>query len=265
VTVWTDATAGDGPLRAIQDDRRRNQQSRTARTAQATSVSEGVFRVHSGARIVVEDAGNIEVNDAGDIIIRGGALRMTNEDDTIGLVFIGTNASGVAVWRFSHGNGDPAFGLFGSTDRSYWAGLDRLGNELVSNDSETGVGLARPYLNIPMVPSTGTSVATGGPFWPAFTNVAYQEVMHGITTLWHPRISIGVGTNAPSGTVDWQLQVDGVVAGSASGTTVATFDVPGWGSTIEPNGTSHSVQLWARNTAGVQSRVIVDRCYSLQS
>jgi hypothetical protein len=134
---------------------------------------------------------------------------------------------------------------------------DPSNNIIFENDSATGVGLARPYLNIPMYPSTGTSVVVGGPFWPSFTNVAYQEVMHGITTLWHPRIRIGVA-------VEWQLRVDGTVIGSATGAGNVTGDVPGWGTTTLP-GDQRSVQLWCRNTSGTASRVITDYCYGLQS
>jgi hypothetical protein len=89
-------------------------------------------------------------------------------------------------------------------------------------------------------------------------------VFHGFSTIWHPRISVGVQQNVTAGTVEWQLRLDGVTAGSGSGGTTATFDVPGWGTTITP-GTVRSVQLFARNTSGTQSRVNVDRCYGLQS
>jgi len=141
---------------------------------------------------------------------------------------------------------------------------DPSNNIIFENDSATGVGLARPYLNIPMYPSTGTSVVVGGPFWPSFTNVAYQEVMHGITTLWHPRIRIGVAVSITAGSLEWQLRVDGTVIGSATGAGNVTGDVPGWGKTTLP-GDHRSVQLWCRNTSGTASRVITDYCYGLQS
>jgi hypothetical protein len=141
---------------------------------------------------------------------------------------------------------------------------DPSNNIIFENDSATGVGLARPYLNIPMYPSTGTSVVVGGPFWPSFTNVAYQEVMHGITTLWHPRIRIGVAVSITAGSLEWQLRVDGTVIGSATGAGNVTGDVPGWGTTTLP-GDQRSVQLWCRNTSGTASRVITDYCYGLQS
>jgi len=218
---------------------------------------DGTMAVAGGASIVLTDGGGIRIN--------GGSLRMTNADNTKGLLYFGDTDSGTRTWLFSFPNGEVAFGLLASSSPGYWGGLDHAANLLISNDAASGVGFAKPYLNIPMVPSSGTSVVVGGPFWPAFTNTSYQEVMHCITTLWHPRIAIGVGTNTTSGTVDWQLRIDGTTAGSASGTTSGTFAVPGWGSTIKPDGVAHSVQLWCRNTSGTQSRVIVDRCYGLGS
>lgn len=141
---------------------------------------------------------------------------------------------------------------------------DPSGNAIFENDAATGVGLAQPYLNIPMYPSSGTSVVVGGPFWPSFTNVAYQEVMHGITTLWHPRIRMGVAVSITAGSLEWQLRVDGTVIGSATGNNNVTGNVPGWGTTTLP-GDQVSVQLWCRNTSGTPSRVITDYCYGLQS
>lgn len=218
---------------------------------------DGGMTVAGGASIVLNDGGGITIN--------GGSLRMTSQDGTKGLAYFGDNADDTGrTWLFSFPNGETAFGLLGSSGVGFWGGNDLAGNIVLSNDAASGVGLARPWLNIPMVPSSGTSMVAGGPCWPAFTNTSYQEVFHCITSLWHPRISIGVGTNAPSGTVDWDLRVDGVSAGGGSGTTSTTVSVPNWGTTTLP-GHTKSVQLWARNTAGVQSRVIVDRCYSTQS
>lgn len=235
--------------RAIQDLRQQLQNLTSGRRLEDASI---------GAR-------GLRLLDGGSLTITGGAIRMTDETGSVGLLYFGPSSVGNPTWLFSFDDGEIAGGLYGTPGSTYWNWNDRGGDSILASDGQTGVGLSRPYLNIPMVPSSGTSVVVGGPFWPAFTNTSYQEVFHCITTLWHPRISIGVGTNAPSGTVDWQLQIDGALMGSNSGTTSGTYAIPGWGSTIKPDGVAHSVQLWARNTSGVQSRVIVDRCYSLQS
>lgn len=179
------------------------------------------------------------------------------------LAFFGKESDGDPLWMLMYGGPDGQSAIR-IVDANYLLISSRNGNEVFATDGLSGSGLAKPYLNIPMYPSTGTSVVVGGPFWPAFTNVAYQEVMHGITTLWHPRIRMGVNVDTSAGTVEWQLRLDGTVLASSSGDSFVTGSVPGWGSTIIP-GDQHSVQLYARNTSGVQNRLTVDYCYGLQS
>lgn len=171
-----------------------------------------------------------------------------NEGEPLTILYYGDSASTRAI-QIANGN---------------WLSLrDTNGTPIFENDSATA-GIARPYFNIPMVPSSGTSVVVGGPFWPSFTNAAYQEVMHGFTSLWHPKVTIGVGTSVTAGAVDWDVRFDGVSAGTSSGSGTLTVDVPGWGSTTNP-GDVRSLQLFCRNTSGTPSRVIVDRCYGRQT
>lgn len=219
-----------------------------------------------------------------DLEVTAKLFRFVTEDG-YSLAFFGKESDGDPMWVLYYGGADEqaslrivdgthllmyyrdgsvAMRLQGNAGSQFLAINDETGNEVFSTDAASLTGLARPYLNIPMVPSSGTSVVVGGPFWPAFTNVNYQEVMHGFTSLWHPRIAIGISQSVTAGTIEWQLRVDGVTAGSSSGSGNATFDVPGWGSTINP-GNVHPVQLFARNTSGTQSRLIVNRCYGVQS
>jgi hypothetical protein len=220
----------------------------------------------SGRRL--EDASigarGIRLLDGGELTVFGGAIRMTDATGSVGLLYFGPNSAGQPSWFFSFDDGELAGGLFGSPGSTYWSWGDRQGNGILSSDGLTGVGLAEPSLNIYMVPSAGTSVGTGGPFWPEFVNSSFQEVMHSITKLWHPRISIGVDTSTASGTVEWQLRIDGVTAGSGVDNESHDFEIPGWGDTVKP-GAQRSVQLWARNTLGTASRLIVDRCYGTKS
>ena len=192
-----------------------------------------------------------------------GQVRFMTKEDGFIQVYIGSDTDSIPLTILYYGDDAEAKALMvnGQNSITVW---DPEANLIFANDAQTRVGLARPYLNIPMYPSTGTSVVVGGPFWPAFTNVAYQEVMHGITTLWHPRIRMGASVNTAAGTVEWQLRLDGVVMASTSGNNTVTAEVPGWGTAITP-GEQHSVQMYARNTSGTQSRVMVDSCYGLQS
>jgi len=191
-----------------------------------------------------------------------GQVRFRTSGDEYDQVYFGSDTDGIPLTILFYGDAE-------STRAIQIAGRNSLiirdtgGNNIFSNNS-ANVGIARPYFNIPMVPSTGTTVATGGPFWPAFTNASYQEVMHGFTTLWHPKVSIGVSTSVTAGAVDWEVRFDGVTAGSSSGSGTLTVDVPGWGSTTNP-GDLRSLQLFCRNTSGTQSRVMVDRCYGRQT
>lgn len=197
----------------------------------------------------------------GDINIVARYFRLVTMDGNP-QVFFGRGTSGEALSVLYYGDSAATRAI--QIQRGNSLSLrDTSSNVIFSNDTES-VGIARPYFNIPMYPSSGTSVGTGGPFWPQFTNTAYQEVMHGITTLWHPRIRIGVATNTSSGTVEWQLRQDGTVLGSNSGTGFLTANVNGWGDTTNP-GDQRSIQLWCRNTSGAASRVITDYCYGLQS
>lgn len=192
-----------------------------------------------------------------------GQVRFRTKNDEYDQMYIGSDTDGDPLTILYYGDSASTRAIQ-IANRNSLSLRDTGGRIIFENDSASGAGIGRPYFNIPMVPSNGTSVVVGGPFWPAFTNVAYQEVMHCITTLWHPRIRMGVSVNTSGGTVEWQLRIDGTVLASSSGNTSVTGDVPGWGTTLTP-GSQVSVQLWARNTTGVQNRVIVDSCYGLQS
>lgn len=231
-------------------------QLQTARTAEATSVGANGLRFHSGGSATFEDGGGVFIEE-------GGTLRVTDANG-VTIAYFGGFTDGTFGWNFRYDSDDPLFTRQGVEGQQFWGFWDQNGHLIFTSDGVTGTGLGRPYLNIPMVPSSGTSVGTGGPFWPQFTNSSFQEVMYRITTLWHPRITVGVNTDTTSGTVEWELRINGVTAGSGSGDGSGTFEIPGWGDTILP-GHQKSVQLWARNTLGTASRLMVDNCYGTQS
>lgn len=192
-----------------------------------------------------------------------GQVRFRTPNDAYDQMYIGADTLGQPLTILYYGDASSSRAVQ-IANRNWLSLRDPQGTIIFENDAASTVGIGRPYFNIPMVPSTGTSVVVGGPFWPAFTNVAYQEVMHGFTTLWHPKVTIGVATSVTAGAVDWDVRFDGVSAGTSSGSGTLTVDVPGWGTTTNP-GTTRSVQLFCRNTSGTQSRVMVDRCYGRQT
>lgn len=198
-----------------------------------------------------------------DLTFNLGQIRFLAKDSGYDQAYFGYGVSGLPLTTLYYGDeaSTPALTISGTNSMILF---DSSGRQIFTNDSASGTGIGRPYFNIPMVPSSGTTVAVGGPFWPAFTNAAFQEVMHSITTIWHPKIAVSLNQSVTAGTIDWELRVDGVTAGSASGSGSLTVDVPGWGTTNNP-GAQVSVQIFARNTSGTQSRLMVDRCYGRQT
>jgi hypothetical protein len=192
-----------------------------------------------------------------------GQIRFLTNGEGYNQVYIGLDSNGNPLTILYYGDAASTRALQ-VANRNWIKISDPHGNEIFGNDAASEYGISRPYLNIPLVPSSGTSVGTGGPFWPQFTNAAYQEVLHGITTLWHPRIAFSIATSVTAGAVDWELRIDGTTIGTGSGTGGSTFSITGWGTTFTV-GQQVSVQVFCRNTSGTASRVIADRCYGTQS
>jgi len=222
----------------------------------------------SGRRL--EDASigarGLRLLDGGSLTINGGAIRMTDETGSVGLLFFGPGTDGHRIWAFSFDDGEFAFGLQGSVGRSYWAGYDRQGNLLMANDGQTGVGLARPYLNYRLVPSSEAQI-TGTSFVPSHTSTSFVTLWQGINPVFHPRVTIGIVPNTSGGgTAHWRLLVNGAdVTGDQTGTQIKTVSIPGWGDTVKPgNALSFEVQGYI---AGGGTRVVlqVDRFHANQS
>jgi len=221
--------------------------------------------IEGGSGLDVNDQGDVNLNDGSTLTINGGSLRMTSQDGTVGLLYFGPGTGGDGrTWQFSFPDGEAAFGLLGYTGAGFWGGKDNAGNLILSNDAGSGSGLARPYLNIPMVPSTASQHQSGGPFWPATNSSSYVELMHGFTTIWHPRIAFGMDTAASGGATEWRLLISGDLIASGSGDVSGTYDIPGWGDTIDP-GNEKVIQVEVRNTTGNVSWAQVDKCYGTQS
>lgn len=220
----------------------------------------------SGRRL--EDASigarGLRLLEGGTLTIFGGALRMTDETGSVGLLYFGPTDAGRPTWAFSFDDGELAGGLFGSPGSTYWTWYDRSGNELFAMDGQTGVGLSRPYLNIPMYPSLSSQHQTAGPFWPATNSSSLVELFHGFTTVWHPKIAFGMDTTASGGATEWELRISGALIASGSGDVSATYSIPGWGTTVNP-GDEKVVQVLVRNTTGSVSWCQVDKCYGRQS
>lgn len=224
--------------------------------------------IQGGRRL--EDASigarGLRLLNGGSLTISGGALRMNSIDGSIGLVYFGDAAGGTGArtWLFSFPSGKIAFGLISASGQGIWGGRDNTGNLILANDATSGTGLGRPYLNIPIYPSRNSQQHTGGPLWPATDSANYVELMHGFTTIWHPRLAFSMGTAATAGTTQWRLLLSGTEIASGSGNVSAEYDIPGWGDTTNPDD-EHVIQVQVRNTDGGISWAQVDRCYGLQT
>jgi len=145
---------------------------------------------------------------------------------------------------------------------------DPSGNAIFENDSATGVGLAQPYLNYYLVPSTSAETDGSGAFSliPSTTSVAYIGLYEGTNSLWHPSFSYRVFvTTAGGGNADWQILFDGTVAASGTGTGAGVAAVPGWGTVYNP-GSDANVTVNLRATGGAtRAYVSVTRMYGRQS
>jgi hypothetical protein len=206
---------------------------------------------------------------AQELTMRGGSIRMTSRDGTTGLLYFGDFGDGSRGWAFSFVDGSTAFFSAGTPDAPIWVLRDSSGNNVVRNDGASGVGLARPYLNYRLVPSSSAHfVGEGtGSGWPSTTNTTATKMLQGINTVWHPRVSVGVGTlTTGGGSANWRLEINGVdVTGTISGSGTQTVNVPGWGTTIQPGAAvGFDVFGWAAGGA-TRAWFQCDRLYGLQS
>lgn len=222
----------------------------------------------SGRRL--EDASigarGLRLLDGGSLTISGGAIRMTDETGSIGLLYFGPNSAGIRTWAFSFEDGETAVGLYGAPGSTYWAWNDRGGNEVASADGQTGIGLSRPYVGLRMVPSPEAQVFTTS-FYPSHTNTSYTRLMYGFNPVFHPKVEIGVATSTTGGgSAEWRLLINGTdTTGTVTGSASRTVAIPDWGDSVKPGHTAEFT-IEAR-AAGGATRVLVncDKFFARQS
>jgi hypothetical protein len=165
--------------------------------------------------------------------------------------------------QISYANGNRAIRIDGAVGSQIIRIFDQDGNEVFGTDGlSNGVGLSRPYLSYPMVPTVNAMIE-GTVFVPSTRSAAYVSIYEGRSHVWHPRISYDIGVSA-TGTTDWRLLVDGTVVFTGSASASGDFAIPGWGSTVNPDDTV-TFTLEARNTGAGFSRIMVRRFEGRQS
>lgn len=215
-------------------------------------------------------AGGLRVLDGGDITIDGGNLKVVDENGTT-IVHFGALSAGSIGWTFRYDDGTALFNRQGVPGQQFWAFFDPSGNIVVSNDSVTGVGLAKPYLPYNLLPTENAEPGTTV-LWPSTTaTTAGTDLIGGVVPIQHPRIRIAATVLTDGGgTGHWRLSAVSstqttVLVEDETGFAAHTVDVPGWGSDIEfGDEVSLLIDGWVTG-GGTRAYVQYDRCYGLGS
>lgn len=246
-------------IRQLQDEVRALQ---TARRGEHTSVGEGGTRWHSGGSATFEGGGGVEVRDGGDIeVLDGGELRIRSGSLSLfspsgeRLVLFGTIVQGgenSRGWIFSFDQGDDepttAFSLGGDPGQQFWSLRDHDGNILVSNDSVSGGGLARPYIPMPLPKPVGVG------HWSSTDSASFAAIDRSSAANQHPWIAVSFSAFAEAGTTG---DVRFTVNGTQVGDTATVSDGEFGGAEFEAEmpagigfGSGLTLELQARRTAG---------------
>lgn len=218
----SDAAVSRGDLGREQAEVKRDlEAARSARRAEHTSISADSFSVHGG-KLIVDQNGELQVITAdGTILVSLGAL----ED------FNGLSRG----WRLNYEDGTRALALGGTTGRQVWQAYDLAGNYIMTSDGVSGKGLARPYLNYRVVPTTSAESVAPRALWPSTTSTTGIGLLEGYNVVWHPKLAYRVVTiTSDGGGMDWAIKFDDVIAATGSNTQQGQVDTPGWGDTTDP-------------------------------
>jgi hypothetical protein len=190
----------DWIAREFADLRREITELRSAQSAQATTIGKGGLRIKDGGSFQVRSASNVQV------------------------VYLGPDVNGVQYVAFRRNDGSTVLYTYSIVGgNQYWALTDKTTRILVSDDAASGVGLARPWLSVPMYPSF-TQAASSTFSYPSVTVAQIATE----TTLWegriplvsHPKIEVSGVWGQASGTNSSTYRL--VVAGESHGTWPST-------------------------------------------
>ncbi|MEV6124370.1 hypothetical protein AB0M23_28335 [Streptomyces sp. NPDC052077] len=170
---------------------------RAARRLEKASVGKGGLRIVDGGRLAMDTPQGVRMVDIGQIT----AAQYDHGD--------GTPQQGVQLRRedgtlflacFSY----PPSGF----DWQAWALYDRTGSVVVAEDTNSGQGLARPYLEVPM----GPSYEGGWDYWPRTSSTTATPLWEGIVYKQLPRVAVVVrasmDTSGATGELD--LTIGGI-------------------------------------------------------
>lgn len=189
---------------------------------------------------------------AGEIGIKGGALRVYDDDGSV-LAVLGDLSNGYRGTIINRAGGDPAFEIYGTGPgaMSGFVGLyDRSGNYVVTDDAFSARGLARPYIPIPMQDLSAPTATT--------TSSTFVDICGGVSAIQHPVMYayLLVRSDDASTTGEVRLTLDSVQVGPTLTVTAGQFAAVPLGDpfavTVNESvyGAIHTLSLQARRTAG---------------
>lgn len=224
---------------------------RSAAPARNTTVS-------GGSGFIVKDGGRFQVIDPdGTVIFEAGAFpefpaRLDGKPQV--------------GWVMRRDSGEWAAYCLTNTigGQQSWNWNDRAQNVVLADDTASGVGLARPYLPLPIWKARTVD-------WPGTTSATFVDVWRSVVYRQHPRLRWDVAHWADTAgtTGEVRLQIDGTTVGSTLTSTNGTVAFTGEVVDITAIGsheTEHTLTIQARRTAGAGNvRVDAQALWGLQS
>lgn len=216
----------DDLIRQIADLKRRIDNLESVNRAGRTSVESGLFRVNQSDGTQVFEAGDLS--------------QTLGFPNTWGTVMRRTNGS-LALVVFSMESGD-----------GFWAGHDKQGNVILSEDGSSGQGLATPWLAMPgWTPNATLAVPTETTTSATFVGLQNVRV---IKT--HPKVHVEVVVRSSDGSTTGQVQL--VRIDTANEIIGETISVTGsmyqrhiiTGPVAGPNKENFELEVQGRRTAG---------------
>lgn len=267
----------DALRRELQDVKRQIAELRTARSGEAMVIAKSPgLLVKNGAPVTIQDGATVSINDGGELDMNDASAVNLNDGSFLwiydgGSLIMQTPAGHTVVqaqridipdgsgrkqqvFVLGRDDGSLAFALAdlgttpGHSHQQNWALYDRATNILFAEDTDSGVGLARPYLSLGpfMSNSYPTDTTTSGSFVTLQTLVGFKQ---------HPKVWVQILGRSDDGTTTGEIRVidqDGHVIGPVQTVTAGAYAYYNIGPAVLPGAheLAISLNIQARRTAG---------------
>lgn len=186
-------------------------------------------------------------------VISSGSFEIRTEDNTViakigKFLYEGVTVYGIAVFRY---DGSTQFWAWDNPSGGGFASMwDESGNILLSNDTVSGHGLAKPYLPIPFYPAS-TTVPTE-----TTTSATFVDLQFAKYKVQHPRLYVFVLCRCSDGSTNGEVKVlaDGQALAATQTIGLGAYTYLQFGPAALPGSYSHTgaidLVVQARRTAG---------------